>query len=86
MYFTYRDENRSFEDIGIYAGDSVISNNNTFVKHFLAQFSPVCTGCEYTLRPLKTANNLPYDSKARRLIFSGGAQSDPTISPVKHRP
>jgi len=23
MYFTYRDENRSFEDIGIYTGDSV---------------------------------------------------------------
>jgi hypothetical protein len=38
------------------------------------------------LRPLKPANNLPYDSKARRLIFSGGAQSDPTISSVNHRP
>jgi hypothetical protein len=23
MYFTYRDENRSFEDIGIYTGDSI---------------------------------------------------------------
>ena len=23
MYFTYRDENRSFKDIGLYTGDSV---------------------------------------------------------------